>query len=72
MPVDCNECEYLDITEAEQNYIRKVLKKTFNHTCTKYNKRVLHNHNAFELQTKNHSSCIYPCGECLKETEDGN
>ena len=69
---DCNKCEYLNITETEQNYIRKVLKKTFDHTCTKYNKRVFHNHNGFEMRTKNHSSYIYPCEECLKENKYDN
>ena len=70
MRVDCNECGYLSITETEQNHIKKVLKKTYDHVCLKYNKRVFHNHNAFEMRTKNHSSYIYPCEECLKEKEN--
>ena len=71
MQVDCNECEYLNITEAEQNYIKKVLKKTYDHVCIKYNKRVLHNHNGF-IGGINHSSCIYPCEECLKESKNAD
>ena len=72
MSVDCNECEYLSCTEAEQNHLRNVFKETIPHVCIKYNKRVFHNHNAFEMRTKNHSSYIYPCEECLKETNNGN
>ena len=69
--IDCNECEYLSITEAEQRHIQKVIKKTFEHICIKYNKRVFHNHNGF-VEGRNHNSFIYPCEECLKETKDDN
>lgn len=64
---DCNECKYLSCTEEEQNSLKHALNIVAAHMCTKYNKRVLHNHNASELRTKNHSSYIYPCEECLKE-----
>ena len=70
--IDCNECKYLSCTEEEQNNLRQALGMTAIHMCTKYNKRVFHNHNTFELRTKNHSSYIYPCDECLKETKDDN
>ena len=67
MPVDCNNCIYLSITEVEQNHIRKVLKKTIDHTCTKYNKRVFHNHKG--MLGRNHSSYLYPCTECIEKPE---
>lgn len=69
--IDCNECKYLSCTEAEQNHLRNVFNETIPHVCTKYNKRVFHNHNAFEAKTKNHNSYINPCKECLKETNNG-
>ena len=60
---DCNYCYYLNITEFEQdrlksNGIRK------NHICLKYGKRVFHNAN-----TKNHSSRLYPCSECVADID---
>lgn len=70
MLADCNECKYLSCTEEEQTSLRYALNITAIHMCTKYNKRVFHNHNAFELRTKKHSSYLYPCEECLKENEN--
>ena len=70
MPADCNECKYLSCTEEEQNNLRQALNITTIHMCTKYNKRVFHNHSAFETRTKNHSSYIYPCEECVKEEDN--
>lgn len=70
MLVDCNECKYLSCTESEQNHLRNVFNETIPHVCIKYNKRVFHNHNAFEVRTKNHSNYIYPCEECLRRLND--
>ena len=66
MLVDCNDCKYLSCTEEEQNNLRHALNITTLHVCTKYNKRVFHNHNGF-INGRNHSSFIYPCEECVKE-----
>lgn len=58
--MDCNDCEYLNITEKEQrraghgNYIP--------HICTKYNKRVIH-----RASSMRHKARLYPCEECEKE-----
>ena len=60
--MDCNNCEHLNITEAEQkqrgNYIP--------HICTKYNQRVIH-----RATNKIHNEYIYPCDKCLKENNNG-
>ena len=69
---DCNECKYLSCTEQEQDHLRKVFKETIPHVCIKYNKRVLHRHNAFVTGTRSHKSCINPCEECLKEDKENN
>ena len=66
MLADCNECKYLSCTEEEQTSLRYALNITTIHMCTKYNKRVFHNHNGF-INGRNHSSFIYPCEECVKE-----
>ena len=70
MPVDCNECKHISCTEREQHQLKKLFGEFPPHICHKYNKQVFHNHNAFELRTKNHSNYIYPCEECLKEAND--
>jgi hypothetical protein len=67
--MDCNKCKYLSCTEKEQNHLRHVFQETIPHVCIKYNKRVFHGHNAFIIGTKNHSSFIHPCEDCLKEKE---
>ena len=68
MLVDCNNCKYLSCTEEEQNNIRHALNITAVHTCTKYNRRVFHNHNSF-IEGKNHNSYLYPCDECIEKPE---
>ena len=72
MPVDCNECKHISCTEREQHQLKKLFGELPPHICHKYNKQVFHNHKAFELRAKKHSSYLYPCEECLKETKDGN
>lgn len=61
---DCNYCNYINITEKEQNY--KKTKGVFvPHICLKYNKRVIH-----RSSRPNHSEYLYPCEECIGETYD--
>lgn len=61
--MDCNDCQYLNITEKEQrqtnhgNYIP--------HICTKYNKRVIH-----RASSRQHKSYLYPCEECVEESNN--
>ena len=71
MQVDCNECEYLSITEAEQNYFHDIFKENIPHMCAKFNKRVFHNQYPIRfIGVRNHNSYLYPCEECLKEKEN--
>ena len=60
--MDCNNCEHLNITEAEQN----IRGNHIPHICTKYNQRVLH-----RATNKIHDEYIYPCDKCLKENNNG-
>ena len=60
--MDCNNCEHLNITEAEQNFIKQRGNTFVPHICTKYNQRVLH-----RATSKIHNEYIYPCDKCLKE-----
>ena len=60
--MDCNNCEHLNITEAEQ----KQRGNHIHHICTKYNQRVLH-----RATNKIHNEYIYPCDKCLKENNNG-
>lgn len=61
--MDCNDCEYLNITEEEQDEIFKKTGKKPNHICEKYNKRVYHE--IFSWKFPHHK--IYPCIECKEE-----
>ena len=67
---DCNTCRHINCTEREQSEFRRSLGMLIPHICHKYNKRVFHNVGA--TRNLNHSSYLYPCEECLKETENGN
>ena len=58
--MDCNDCEYLNITEMEQ--IRTSHGNQIPHFCTKYNKRVIH-----RVSNRRHSGYLHPCEECEKE-----
>lgn len=59
MDKHCNACEFLSITEAEQNQIKAQGGGCPPHICRKYGKRVLH----FPYR----EPFIHPCEECLKE-----
>lgn len=61
--MDCNDCEYLNITEKEQR--RTNHGNSIPHFCTKYNKRVIH-----RASTRRHSGYLYPCEECEKESNN--
>lgn len=51
--MDCNRCEYLNITEDEQRKLPKG--KKIGHYCNKYNKPVYH---------YGHEYSLIPVGEC--------
>ena len=57
----CNACEYLNLTEGEQNLIKRQCGETPPHICKKYNKRVIH----YPLP----EPLIHPCKECIAEGE---
>lgn len=61
--MDCNDCEYLNITEKEQR--RTKHGNDIPHVCTKYNKRVIH-----RASSRYHKARLYPCEECEKENDD--
>lgn len=61
--MDCNNCEHLNMTEAEQNAIEHGA--YIPHICKKYNRRVLHHTTSII-----HNEHIYPCDECLKENNN--
>ena len=63
--MDCNNCKHLNITEAEQNFIKQRGNTLVPHICTKYNQRVLH-----RAINKIHNEYIYPCDKCLKENNN--
>lgn len=52
---DCNECGWINITEAEQQ------DKRIMHKCEFYGKRLRH-----RAITRDHDDYIYPCDECAK------
>ena len=58
----CNACAFLNLTEGEQNLIKRQSGETPPHICKKYNKRVMHFPNAHPM--------IHPCEECIAESED--
>ena len=58
--MDCNYCEYLNMTEVEQSQTSDG--KYIPHICTKYNKRVIH-----RASSRYHNARLYPCEECEKE-----
>lgn len=63
MCFDCNNCEYLNITEEQQNeYFQKTGTKP-SHICRKYNKRVYHE--VFLRDQPHHR--IHPCAECKED-----
>lgn len=53
--IDCNYCNYLNISEREQNKL-----KGEPHICLKFGKQVFH-----YVNTKEHASYLYPCSECV-------
>lgn len=54
--IDCNNCEFISITEEEQRKDGKGL-----HICHVYEKRCFHNN-------KEHDAThIYPCEECVAD-----
>ena len=57
----CNNCEFLSITEQEQNGIKRDCGKTVPHTCLKYGKKVTHAPFIHPI--------IHPCKECIVESE---
>lgn len=62
---NCNACEFVNITESEQNLLKQKLGFTPPHICKKYNKRVIH----YPFP----QPMIHPCKECIadgKESED--
>ena len=61
--MDCNNCEYLNITEQKQNEIFKLTGNKPNHICNKYQTRVYHNTFSFKFP---HNK-IYPCEQCEKQ-----
>lgn len=63
MYYDCNNCEYLNITEEQQEEIYKKTGEKPDHICTKYNKRVFHE--VFLRDQLHHR--IYPCIKCKEE-----
>lgn len=67
---DCNKCKYISCTEREQHDIKDLSGINPMHICLKYNKRVLHKVGA--ARSRNHSSCLYPCEECIKESDKKN
>jgi hypothetical protein len=58
----CNACEFLNLTEGEQNLIKRQSGETKPHICNKYNKLVMH----FPLP----HPMIHPCEECIAESEE--
>lgn len=64
---DCNNCEYLNMTEEEQQrFVRKYPEKPIPyHYCNKYKKRVFHN-----AIKKQHDPRLEPCHECTLESEE--
>ena len=61
MDLICNGCEYLDINEQEQHWMKQHLGYYPPHICLKFNKRVFH--------YPDHEPNIHPCEECWKGKE---
>lgn len=59
MFIICNKCEYLSISEQQQNFIKSQCGNCPPHICNKYNKRVFH----YPYK----EPFIYPCKECFEE-----
>ena len=59
VPPDCNTCQWINITEEEQD--QRI--KAGVHRCTRYNYERLH-HRAITMV---HDSYIYPCASCEKD-----
>lgn len=53
----CNDCDFLNITEDEQNKLKRSTGTIFQHFCIKYNKRVIHAPYSEPL--------IHPCDDCI-------
>ena len=62
---DCNDCKYLNVTEAEQKELEKAGIIQI-HICRKFGKHV--NHRAIN---KWHGKRIYPCSECEENNKRG-
>ena len=54
----CNDCEFLSITEEQQNFLKEQGCGILSHNCKKYKKQVRH----FPYR----EPYIHPCEECLK------
>ena len=65
---DCNKCKHISCTEREQDQLKKLFDAYPPHICNKYNKRVFHG----TIRRINHNSCLYPCEECIKESDKKN
>lgn len=63
---DCNRCVNLYITEEDQNALKEVKGRCYDHFCTMYSKRVIHN-NPPNLRPEYHSPFIFPCEECYRD-----
>lgn len=61
----CNDCEFLSITEEQQDFLKKHSGEILSHNCKKYKKQVRH----FPYK----EPYIHPCKECLSDhpTEKG-
>lgn len=58
---NCNECQWLNITEVQQE---RTLKRTVynEHACMIYGRRLFH-----RTQNRIHDAFIFPCEECDKD-----
>lgn len=55
-PIDCNNCNWLNITEEEQEKMKGL------HICKFYNRILKHRTSSLE-----HDPRLYPCDECYKD-----
>lgn len=60
--LDCNDCQWINVTEREQEQIHHELRRDIPHKCLYYEKYLKHRTN-----TRDHDSYICPCDECERD-----
>ena len=63
---DCNGCVWLNITEEQQEQLYREQRRSIDHICQYYNRRVVHR-GPIQKHNPLYDARLYPCVECSKD-----